>query len=102
MSAEANKETVRRIYAALELGDSAEFAAHVHSDYVWRVTGQCSWSGEFKGREAILRDLIGPLFGRLAGPYKARLRSVIAEGDVVVAEVEGDAATKGGDRYDNQ
>lgn len=54
-----------------------------------------------EGREAILRDLIRPLFSRFATTYKARLRNLIAEGDFVVAEVDGDVVTKDGGRYNN-
>lgn len=69
---------------------------------MWRVAGQCSWSGEFKGRDAIVRDLLRPLFSRFGATYKATLKTVIAEGDVVVAEVDGDVVTKDGQRYNNE
>ena len=101
MGARENKETIRRIYEAMERGDSSVFGASVHPDYVWRVTGQASWSRRCEGRDAVLRDLVRPLFARFAGAYRSKLLSVIAEGDVVVAEVKGDATTKEGKRYDN-
>ena len=101
MSAAENKDVIGRIYAAMERGDTSVFGAHVHPDYVWRIAGQCSWSRTFDGREAILRDLVRPLFGRFATTYKAKLKNLIAEGDFVVAEVDGDVVTKDGDRYNN-
>jgi uncharacterized protein len=101
MSATENKEVIGRIYAAMEQGDISLFGAHVDPQYVWRIAGQCSWSGTFEGREAILRDLIRPLFNRFATTYKAKLKSLIAEGDCVVAEVDGDVFTKDGRRYNN-
>jgi ketosteroid isomerase-like protein len=101
MSAAENKDVIERIYAAMERGDTSLFDAHVHPDYVWRIAGQCSWSGAFEGREAILRDLIRPLFSLFAMTYTAKLRNLVAEGDFVVAEVAGDVLTKDGDRYNN-
>ena len=31
-----NKDTIRRIYQALQTGDRSVFSASVHPDYVWR------------------------------------------------------------------
>lgn len=97
-----NKETVRRIYAAMQTGDRSVFAASVHPDYVWRLPGHHSWAGRFEGHEAIRRDLLVPLFSLFATEYRAEAVTLIAEGDVVVAEVRGDVMTTRGERYDNE
>ncbi len=102
MNTDTNKETIRRIYAALENGDRGPFSEAVHTDYVWRFPGHCSWSRRFDGQEAVRRDLLAPLFGLFATTYTARLINMVAEGDTVVAEVRGDAMTKAGARYDNE
>ena len=102
MSAESNKDAVRRIYAALENGDQSVFTASVHDDYVWRLPGHSTWSRRFDGQEAIRRDLLKPLFALFADTYTARATTLIAEGDFVVAEVRGDVMTKGGQRYNNE
>ncbi|MFC3077181.1 nuclear transport factor 2 family protein [Phenylobacterium terrae] len=101
MTAEANKETVRAIYAAMERGDLSAFRDSVHPDYVWRKPALSSWACELKGQEAIQRELIRPLFALFASPYTARAINLVAEGDQVVAEVRGDVATKQGPRYTN-
>lgn len=101
MATADNKETIRRIYEALEHGDLSVFGASVHEDYVWRFPGHCSWSRRFEGRESIRRDLLEPLFGLFASTYTARAINIIGEGDIVVAEVRGDVETKRGERYDN-
>src|SRR5438132_11330251 len=46
-----NKDTIRRIYQALQTGDRSVFSASVHPDYVWRFPGHCSWSKCFTGQE---------------------------------------------------
>ena len=101
MSSDRNKDTVRRIYEALETGDGSVFARSVHPHYVWRVAGQASWSGTFEGHEAIRDKLLRPLYSRFAGTYTARATNIIGEGDWVVAEVRGDVELKGSGRYDN-
>ena len=62
MNTEVNKETIRRIYSAMERGDSSVFAAAVHPDYVWRLAGYSSWSKRFEGQDAIRQRLLKPLF----------------------------------------
>ena len=102
MGAAENKETIRRIYAALEQGDRSVFGASVHPDYVWRLPGHADWSRRFEGQEAIHRDFLAPLFNLFANSYTARAINLIAEGDQVVAEVRGEVMTKRGGRYNNE
>ena len=102
MSAAENKETVRRIYEAMERGDRSVFAASVHPDYEWRLAGHASWSRRFAGQETVRRELVRPLFALFATEYRARAVNLVSEGDHVVAEVRGEVATKRGERYDNE
>jgi uncharacterized protein len=102
MSAEQNKQIIRQIYQAMSVGDRSVFAAHVHPDYVWRLPGHSSWSKRFEGQDAVRRDLLRPLFALFASDYKAEAINLIAEGDLVVAEVRGDVQTRLGERYNNE
>jgi uncharacterized protein len=97
-----NKETIRRIYAALENGDRSVFGASVQPDYVWRLAGQCSWSKRFAGQEDVRTNLLKPLFALFATEYHARAIKLVAEGDHVVAEIRGDVQTKSGHHYNNE
>ena len=103
MSAAANKQLVQQIYADSASRSGTTFADNLAEDATWIVTGQYSWSHEFKGRDAINNGLMGHLRSLLAA---ARPRTVafnfIAEGDYVVVEARGDNVTKSGVRYDNQ
>lgn len=101
MTAQDNKETIRRVYAALETGDRSVFGDSVHPDYVWRLAGSSDWSRRFEGHKAVRRDLLAPLFSLFADTYKARAVTLVAEDDRVVAEVRGKVLTKTGQRYDN-
>lgn len=102
MGAAENKETMRRIYAAMEQGDRSVFAASVHPDYVLRLPGHHSWARRFEGRDEVLERLLKPLFALFATQYRAHAINLIAEADTVVAEVRGDVQTKRGQRYNNE
>lgn len=102
MTTEANKDAVRRIYAALENGDPSVFGALMHQDCVWRFPSKASWSRRFEGLATIRAELFGPLFALFADKYTARAINLIAEGDTVVAEIEGRVLTHAGGLYDNQ
>ena len=100
MATADNKDTITRIYAALERGDRSAFAAACAPGFAWELPGHASWSRRFEG-EAVGRELIQPLFRRFATTYTARAIRVLGEGDTVIAEIRGDVTVKGGGRYDN-
>ncbi len=102
MAAQSNRQIVQEIYDAMASGDMAPFGAACDPDYVWRLPGHSSWSRRFEGRAVVQRELIGPLFALFAGRYTARAINLVAEGDMVVAEVRGQVLTKNGERYDNE
>lgn len=102
MGAAANKEIVREIYEAMENGDRSAFGEAMHPDCVWRLAGHHSWTGPFEGQANIRNNLLRPLFNQFAGTYRAKAVNLVGEGDVVVAEVQGDVMTKRGERYDNE
>ena len=79
------------------------FVDNIAEDVTWVVTGQYSWSGEYKGREAINDGLMGHLRSLLAaGRPRTLAFNFVAEGDYVIVEARGDNVTKSGERYDNQ
>jgi hypothetical protein len=102
MSAEANKKLVQQIYADSASRSGTTFADHLADDASWVVTGQYSWSHEFKGRDAIQNGLIGHFRSFFAERPRTVAFNFIAEGDYVVVEARGDNVTKAGLRYDNQ
>ena len=102
MSVEHNKAVIREIYAALETGDRSVFGASVDPDYVWRFPSKASWSDRYEGQADVRSRLLAPLFNQFTSTYTARLINLLGEGDTIVAEIEGDAETKSGVRYNNQ
>ncbi|HLX14694.1 MAG TPA: nuclear transport factor 2 family protein [Bradyrhizobium sp.] len=102
MSAEANKKLVRQIYADSANRSGTTFADNLADDASWIVTGQYSWSHEFKGKDAIVNGLMGHFRSLLAARPRTVAVNFIAEGDYVVVETRGDNVTKTGLRYDNE
>lgn len=98
---ETNRALIGEAMAALALGDTKPFGALMHQDFVWSMIGSNSWSGDYRGREAVRRDLFAPLFAAFATPYVNRATNILADGDQVVVECRGEVRTTGGQAYDN-
>jgi len=102
MTTAANKKLVQQVYEDSANRSGTTFVDNLADDASWIVTGQYSWSHEFRGREAIL----GGLMGHFRSFFAVRPRTVafnfIADGDFVAVEARGDNVTRDGVRYDNQ
>jgi uncharacterized protein len=102
MSAAANKKLVQEVYQDSANRSGTTFADNLADDACWIVTGQYSWSHEFRGRDAIQNGLMGHFRSFFAVRPRTVAFNFIAEGDYVVVEARGDNVTKTGQRYDNQ
>jgi uncharacterized protein len=102
MSTAANKRLVQQIYEDSANRSGTTFADNLAADASWIVTGQYSWSHEFRGREAILEGLMGHFRSLFAVRPRTVAFNFIADGDFVAVEARGDNLTKSGLRYDNQ
>ena len=102
MSTESNKKLVREIYTDSANRSGTTFVDNLADDACWTVTGQYSWSHQFRGRDAINNGLMGHFRSFFAQRPRTVASNFIAEGDYVVVEARGDNVTKAGLRYDNQ
>jgi uncharacterized protein len=102
MSAEANKKLVQQVYTDSANRSGTTFVDNLADDACWVVTGQYSWSHEFRGRAAILDGLMGHFRSFFAERPRTVAFNFIADGDYVAVEARGDNVTKAGLRYDNQ
>ena len=106
MSTTANKKLIEEIFAVAgnpdpTVRDRALFTASLAEDVIWTVMGQYSWSRTFRGKDAILNDLLGHVRSQLVDRGRTVAHRFIAEGDHVVVEAKGDNLTRSGMRYDN-
>lgn len=64
--------------------------------------GHTRWSKTYRGKEAVLNDLLGQLSLQLADRYRSTAERIIAEGEFVVVQARGHATTKAGVAYNNE
>jgi uncharacterized protein len=102
MSAAENKQLVRAAFDALGRGDSRPWLDLLADDFSFTITGKSPWSRTIRGKEAVRRELYGPLFEQFADRYTSQLIGLVAEGDTVVVEYTGNVTTKRGRPYDNE
>ena len=78
-------QTVRRFYDALQQGDIGAVLSLLDPDVEWtEAEGFPYYSGTWRGRDAVLENLLLPLARDWSG-FSAQPRDFIAEGDRVVA-----------------
>jgi uncharacterized protein len=97
----SNRARLEHVFAETAKGNGRPFLDAFAEDANWTVTGTTAWSKTYRGKPAILNDLIAPLRRILASPLKIHARRFIAEGDIVVVEARGENTTRGGRPYEN-
>ena len=101
MGIEENKNVVKSFYEAGNRGDMDTCFGLIADDITWTSIGSTVFSGTFTGKDQLMQQLLGPLFGNLKAGISSTLKNLIAEGDVVVAETSGIAETTDGKPYNN-
>ena len=96
-----NKEIVEAVFAALAHGDGKPFVDAMADDFCWTIKGTTPWSSTYRGKQAVRKELLAPLFAQFAGTYVNRAERILCDGDFVVVECEGDVTTKTGKAYRN-
>lgn len=101
MNASENKQLMRTLFTALAEGNGKPFTDAMAEDFCWTITGTTAWSRTYRGKQAVMDELMRPLFARFAGRYVNTARRFIAEDDFVVVECDGRVMTKSGVPYNN-
>lgn len=101
MNITENKQVVRNFYDAAARGDMDACFALLADDIQWTNIGETRFSGTYKGKQVLLEQLLGPLFGQLKAGIATTIENLIAEADVVVAQTTGTAETHDGVPYNN-
>ncbi len=97
-----NKQLLQRIFQEMSMGDSRPFVNALADDVTWKVMGRTQWSGTYRGKETVLKDLLRALQSRLADRYRASADRIIADGPYVVVQARGQAVTTAGTPYNNE
>ena len=101
MSAESNKQLVRDTWGAVTAGDVEGFMRRLADDVTWTFFGTHRFAGTISGKDELVTKLFAPLGDILAEGIKVHIDTLTAEGDRVVMEAHGEAATKSGVAYNN-
>ncbi len=101
MSVEANKKLVREAYESISKGNLDGFMNRLSDDVRWTFFGNHRFAGTFTGKKDILDNLFAPLGSQLTDGLRLEIDNVIGEGDQVMVEARGIAATKAGGHYNN-
>jgi uncharacterized protein len=96
-----NKEIVQGVFAELAKGNGRPFVDSMADDFSWTMPGNGTWSGTWRGKQAVREQLLGPLFARFEGAYTNEAVRIVCEGDIVVVEGRGRVITKAGTPYNN-
>ena len=96
-----NKQVVLDFYEAGARGDMDACFALLADDISWTNIGSTKFSGTYSGKQALIEQLLGPLFGQLKAGISSRIERLTGEGDVVVAQTSGAAETLDGSPYNN-
>lgn len=100
-SMRTNREIIADIFNETAKGNGRPFVDAMRDDSQWRNIGSNSWSGTYDGKESILGDLFGLLRERLDGRNVCVPTRIMADGDVVVVQANGQNRTKDGRDYRN-
>lgn len=101
MSASENKALVEHIMAARAQRDHGPFRAAMADDFIWRIIGNTAWSGTYTGKADVIEHLLKPLYAQFETPSSIVTSRILADGDHVVVQCDGDATTVSGERYAN-
>jgi len=101
MTSSENKALIHSIMEARARRDAAPFLAAMADDFVWRITGSTAWSRSYVGKAEIRERLLKPLYAQFTAPSSIIATRILADGDYVVMECQGDATTISGERYAN-
>ncbi|WP_431096054.1 nuclear transport factor 2 family protein [Polaromonas aquatica] len=98
----ANRQRMQHIMAELDKGNGKPFVEAMADDFCWTIPGDTPWSRTYSGKQAVISELLRPLYAQFATPYISTTRRIMADGDRVVVEFDGRVTTKAGKAYNNR
>ncbi|MEW6737616.1 MAG: nuclear transport factor 2 family protein [Acidobacteriota bacterium] len=101
MTASENKKLLQHAFVELSKGNGNPFVDLWAEDFSWTIIGTTKWSKTYRGKQAVLNDLMRPLFSLFSNQYTNTADRFIAEDDYVVVQCRGQVMTKSGKPYNN-
>src|ERR1700736_5038611 len=78
MTAAENKNLMQAVFSELSAGNTKPFRDAMADDFCWTITGTTAWSGAYRGKQAVLSELIEPLLAQFADRYTNTAERLIA------------------------
>jgi uncharacterized protein len=100
---EANRETIRRAFAAWQDGTSAITDVFA-PEMVWRIEGHSVASKEYADKQEFIDEVLAPFGARFTAGERFRpvtIRSIHADGDTVIVVWDGRGVANDGRPYEN-
>jgi len=98
---DAARKRLELIFSETAGGNWQPFVDALAEDAEWTVIGSTGWSKAYWGKPQIMNNLFAPLRRVLAPPRKSHALHMIAEGNMVAVQGQGNNTTRDGRRYDN-
>jgi ketosteroid isomerase-like protein len=93
---QGTRETITAVFAETAKGNGRPFVDSMADDVEWRIIGATSWSGLYRGKQQVLRNLLGPLSARLGGSNVCVPTRIMVDGDFAVVQARGENRTADG------
>src|SRR5262245_38851421 len=97
-----NRELITGIFAELAKGNVQPYRDALSDNVVWQNPGQSIWSRTWKGKSAVLDELLASVREQLVERVRLTVKRILADEDTVVVEASGQATTRTGKPYNNQ
>lgn len=101
MGTEENKRLIHSFFEAGNRGDMDTCLALMADEVTWTNIGTTKYSGTFEGKQTLVENLLGPVFGQFEDGLTSTIDNVVAEDDWLVVQSRGEARTTAGRPYNN-
>ncbi|WP_225732361.1 MULTISPECIES: nuclear transport factor 2 family protein [unclassified Nocardia] len=103
MTTEQTRETILAYIDALGKGDAAQLYSFFTSESTWTLFGELPTSRTWTGPEEIFEQFVAQMIGRMdmTKPVEQDVRTVLADGELALAEWTTRATAKSGEPYVN-
>lgn len=103
MSTADNKAVVATAFEAFAQGDARPFLRLMTVEVEWEVVGSADWGRVYRGKKAVIEQLLAPLASQIEGGSVAiTATSILGDADRVIVEGQGRSTTVRGEPYDNR
>ncbi len=101
MTTDERAEAIRTAFSEMAQGNPGPFLAILSNDVTYRVIGDTTFSGTFRGKDSFLSNVPARLGVALATPLALHADNIIASGDYVVVQARGISSLRSGAPYNN-